>query len=65
VLVGHRIASIRRVFERAWGHVRWKIVAIIILMGSSAVLLVRPEDIGEGYGTGRQTVFEPISPPRR
>ena len=38
VLVGPRIASIRRVFERAWGHVRWKMVAIIILMGSSTVL---------------------------
>ncbi len=38
VLVAPRIASIRRVFQRAWGQVRWKMVAIIILMGSSTVL---------------------------
>jgi serine phosphatase RsbU (regulator of sigma subunit) len=38
MLVGPRIASFRRAFERASGHVRWKMAAIIILMGSSTVL---------------------------
>ena len=33
-----RVRSVRDVFERAWGHVRWKMVAIIILMASSTVL---------------------------
>src|SRR5436190_19816410 len=37
-LVGPRIAAIRRVFERAWGHVRWKMAAIIILLGGSTLL---------------------------
>jgi serine phosphatase RsbU (regulator of sigma subunit) len=37
-LVGPKIASIRRVFERVWGHVRWKMAAIIILLGGSTLL---------------------------
>jgi hypothetical protein len=36
--VGTRIVSIRRVFERAWGHVRWEMAAIIILLGGSTLL---------------------------
>ena len=36
--VGPKVHLVRHVFERAWGHVRWKMVAIIILMGSSTVL---------------------------
>jgi serine phosphatase RsbU (regulator of sigma subunit) len=38
VLVGPKIDAIRRAFERVWGRVRWKMVAIIILMGGSTVL---------------------------
>ena len=38
MLVGPRIDSIRRACERVWGRVRSKMVAIIILMGSSTVL---------------------------
>src|ERR1700693_4624823 len=37
-LVGPRIASMRRVFEHAWGRVRWKMAAIIVLMGGSTLL---------------------------
>ena len=38
MLVGPRFAAIRRAVERAWGRVRWKMVAIIVLMGGSTVL---------------------------
>jgi serine phosphatase RsbU (regulator of sigma subunit) len=37
-LVGPRVATIRRGFERAWGRVRWKMAAIIILLGGSTLL---------------------------
>ncbi len=32
------IDAIRRALERVWGRVRWKMVAIILLMGGSTVL---------------------------
>jgi serine phosphatase RsbU (regulator of sigma subunit) len=38
MLVGPKIDSIRYAFERVWGRVRWKMVAVIILMSSSTVL---------------------------
>jgi serine phosphatase RsbU (regulator of sigma subunit) len=38
-LVGPRIPSIRHVFERAWGRVRWKMAAIIVLLGGSTLLV--------------------------
>ena len=38
MLVGPKINSIRPALERTWGHVRWKMVAIVVLMGSSTVL---------------------------
>jgi serine phosphatase RsbU (regulator of sigma subunit) len=33
-----KIKSVRRAFHRAWGRVRWKMAAIIILTGSSTLL---------------------------
>jgi serine phosphatase RsbU (regulator of sigma subunit) len=33
-----KIKSVRRALQRAWGRVRWKMAAIIILTGSSALL---------------------------
>src|SRR5579863_4050135 len=38
-LIGPGIASMGRVFERAWGRVRWKMAAIIILLGGSTILI--------------------------
>src|SRR5258708_38080805 len=38
MLVGPKFNSVPEAIERVWGRVRWKMVAIIILMGGSTVL---------------------------